>query len=337
MIDSKLALKDFIKNLPDCKDTDPSLYVDLESNNLSREGTLSLVTVLVEPRRTIHLIDVTGLGNDAFTTAGSDGRTIKQILESPEVSKVFFDIRNDSDALFSLYGIRVQGIEDLQLMEIASRASWKKHVNGLAKCIERDAPIPLDEKQRWKRTKSEGTRLFDPALGGSYAVFDQRPLSADIQLYCVQDVIHMPSLRQLYIGKLCDAWRRKIEKETSERIRLSQGQDYVGRGPHKALGPPGWIYWKPSAKQQRSRDLVSRRRDSAAPSDVIGKQMTGGEGEGVTEILGKLRAISVSKPAPGMASKRRRQGGFSNDRDDDFGDYYGACDSNCGYCGGDHY
>lgn len=285
MIDSTLALEAFMDHLPDCNDSIPSLYVDLEGNNLSREGTLSLITVLVEPRHTVHLIDVTGLGNAAFTTEGSGGRTMKQILESQEVRKVFFDIRNDSDALFSLHGIRVQGIEDLQLMELASRSSWTKHVNGLAKCIERDARISFEEKQKWKNTKKEGHRLFDPALGGSYSVFDQRPLSVDIQSYCVQDVIHMPSLRRLYLDKLCDVWLDKIEEETKNRIRHSQGRGYVGWGQQKALGPQAWLNWNPSTKQKHSRVLLSLRQGSAASSDTSKKQMTS-QVEDVADILG---------------------------------------------------
>lgn len=336
MIDSKPALKAFIDNLLECKNANPSLFVDLEGNNLSREGTLSLLTVLVEPRHTVHLIDVTGLGDDAFTTAGSDGRTIKQMLESPKVCKVFFDIRNDSDALYSLDGIRVQGIEDLQLMELASRASWKKHVNGLAKCIERDAPISFEEKRRWKNTKDQGCRLFDPALGGSYAVFDQRPLSSEIQSYCVQDVVHMPPLHRLYLGKLCDAWWRKIEKETSERIKLSQSQGYVGRGPHKALGASEWLYWKPSAKQQRSRTLTSRRRDSAGPSDAV-VTMTDKDDKVVAGIIGQLGAMGMSTSASRRASRRPRQSRLNEDGDNEFADYYSTCDSRCGYCGGDHF
>lgn len=51
MINSKAALEAFIDELPDCKDPDPNLYVDLEGNNLSRKGTLSLITILVEPRK----------------------------------------------------------------------------------------------------------------------------------------------------------------------------------------------------------------------------------------------------------------------------------------------
>ena len=118
-------------------------------------------------------------------------------------------------------------------------------------------------------TKDKGCRLFDPALGGSYVVFDKRPLSAEMQSYCVQDVTHMPSLRQLYLGKLCDAWWRKTEKATSERMKLSQSQDYVGQGPYKALEPSEWLYWKPSVKRQRSCASVLRHRDSAAPFDMI--------------------------------------------------------------------
>jgi exonuclease 3'-5' domain-containing protein 1 len=113
MIESPSALKTFIDSLPDCKGPVLSLYIDLEGNNLSRKGTLSLVTILVEPRHTVHLVDVTGLGEQAFHVAGSDGRTLKKILESQEIVKVFFDIRNDLDALFGLFGIRVGGIEDV--------------------------------------------------------------------------------------------------------------------------------------------------------------------------------------------------------------------------------
>lgn len=297
MIDSKPALQAFIDDLPDCDDPVPNLYVDLEGNNLSRDGTLSLITVLVEPRHTVHLIDVTGLGDEAFTIAGSSGRTIKQILESKEIVKVFFDIRNDSDALYSLHGIRVQGIEDLQLMELASRISGRKYVNGLAKCIDRDASISFEEKQKWKNTKKEGYRLFDPALGGSYSVFDQRPLSTEIVSYCVQDVIHMPSLRHLYLDRLCDVWLGKIEEETDDRIRHSQGRGYTGWGQRKVLGPQRWLNWDPSPKQKRSRVMLSLRQASVTSSDMHKKQTTS-HVEDVTDILGHLRNMSVSKSPP---------------------------------------
>lgn len=48
--------------------------------------------------------------------------SLQSILESPKTPKVFFDVRTDSDALFAQFGIKLAGIIDLQLMELASRS-----------------------------------------------------------------------------------------------------------------------------------------------------------------------------------------------------------------------
>ena len=240
MIDTASTLQAFLTDLPTDTNDQPSLYVDLEGNDLSRNGTLSLITILVEPRHTVHMIDVKTLGTAAFTTPDSNGKTIQQMLESETVTKVFFDIRNDSDALFSLFGVRVAGIEDIQLMELASRNCSKRLLNGLAKCIERDAPINFADKREWRETKDEGHRLFDPARGGSFAVFDERPLTPAMQKYCAQDVLHMPALRSAYKAKIGNAWWAKIKEETTARIALSQSRNFNGKGRHMAEAPAGW-------------------------------------------------------------------------------------------------
>ena len=257
LINTSSLLKAFLDGLIDIEGEPPSLYVDLEGNNLSRDGTLSLVTVLVEPRERVYMIDVTTLGRDAFDDAGSDGRSLRNILESSEIIKVFFDIRNDSDAMYSLYGVHVCGIWDLQLMELASRNFQKRCVNGLAKCIERDSRIGYKEKAEWQGVKEKGRDLFDPSRGGTYAVFDQRPLSSEVENYCMQDVALMPDLCEIYRGKLCDAWWTKIEKETDARIRLSQSPTFNGKGRHMAEGPPGWASWRPSAAERGQRTLLA--------------------------------------------------------------------------------
>ncbi|KAK0886916.1 hypothetical protein LTR02_017710 [Friedmanniomyces endolithicus] len=59
----------------------------LEGNNISRNGTLALVTILLEPRGNIYLVDVTKLGREAFTTAGarnSCGEGCARLLRQPE-------------------------------------------------------------------------------------------------------------------------------------------------------------------------------------------------------------------------------------------------------------
>ena len=234
---SLIVLLDSIKSIPT---SPPSLFVDLEGQKLSRHGTISILQLYIHPLHHVYLIDVHTLGVPAFTTIGSSGQTLKSILESPSIPKVFFDVRNDSDALYAHFGISLQGVQDIQLMENADRPghiSGKRCLNGLAKCIERDAPLTAQEKQRWNMIKDKGASLFDPAKGGSYQVFDTRPLNEDIRRYCVSDVQYMPQLRSVYWARLTLEWKDKVEVETRARVTLSQSAGYQPHGQHKALGP----------------------------------------------------------------------------------------------------
>ena len=220
----------------------PSLYIDLEGVNLSRSGSISILQVFVLPIRRTYLIDIHTLGNKAFSTAGAQGRTFKEILESGVIPKVFFDVRNDSDALYSHFQIKLAGIQDLQLMELAARNFPKKHVNGLSKCIERDAPLDMSERRAWKAAKDKGVKLFAPEHGGTYQVFNERPLSEHIRRYCVQDVQFLPRLWSHYNAKLSKTWETRVHQETKNRVSSSQAPEYNGHGPHKALAPRGWAF-----------------------------------------------------------------------------------------------
>jgi exonuclease 3'-5' domain-containing protein 1 len=127
LIDSITSLGFFIDNVAKLPAHPPSLYVDLEGEKLSRNGHISLITVLVTSESHVYLIDVHSLQETAFTSAGKAGMTLRTILEFGSIPKVFFDVHNDSDALFAHFGIALQGIQDVQLMENASRSG---HISG---------------------------------------------------------------------------------------------------------------------------------------------------------------------------------------------------------------
>jgi exonuclease 3'-5' domain-containing protein 1 len=238
LIDTQANVGSLADTLLDLPTHPPSLYMDLEGVKLSRHGSVSILQIYVLPVNRTYLVDIHTLQNAAFTTMGTRGHSLKTILESATIPKVFFDIRNDSDALYTHFNIHVAGIVDLQLMELATRTGWKKRVSGLAKCIERgEASMSSVEKQRWAANKEVGMKLFDPERGGSYEVFNVRPLPENIKQYCMQDVQFLPRLWQCYHSKLTPLWREKVERETKARIRLSQSASYVSHGPHKALGP----------------------------------------------------------------------------------------------------
>lgn len=228
-------------------DLQPPLYIDIEGERLSRHGRISLMTVLVYPSEFLmrpHIIDIHSLGPAVFSTAGELGKTFKDILESPQILKVFFDVRNDSDALYAHYGIKLQGVRDIQLMESARRlyTHRRRYLSGLSKCIE-EAPFDKGEKDQWRLCKATGEALWNPKKGGSYGVFDARPLSDDIIKYCVGDVQYLP---KLYFKYRCETvrWNNLIAEASQKRVCLSQTADYQPDGPGRALSP-----W--SAEQNR--------------------------------------------------------------------------------------
>jgi exonuclease 3'-5' domain-containing protein 1 len=80
---------------------------------------------------------------------------------------------------------------DLQLMENAScptNKRGKRLLHGLAKCVGDVSSLSEDEKKAWAVAKEKGQQLFSPEKGGSFAVFNKRPLKDEIRIYCEQDV-----------------------------------------------------------------------------------------------------------------------------------------------------
>ncbi|KAI9764671.1 MAG: hypothetical protein M1835_007531 [Candelina submexicana] len=180
IIDTVESLTGLLSTLVDLPTMPPSLYLNVEGENLSRHGKVSIMELFVLPLNRVYLVDIHVLGQEAFTAANTDGWTLKAVLEAPKIPKVFFDVRNDSDALYGNFGIKLAGVEDVQLLELASRSFSRKFVTGLAKCIERDAAMTPLEKREWEATKKEGRKVFDPDQGGSYNVFSIRPMTPSI-------------------------------------------------------------------------------------------------------------------------------------------------------------
>ena len=246
VVDSATTLTSLLDNLISLPGANPpSLYLDLEGVKLGRHGSISIISLFVAPIKKVYLIDIHSLGRTAFSTVNRSATSLKTILESPTIPKVFFDIRNDSDALFSNFQISVKGIQDLQLMELATRKGSKDIVAGLAKCIENESPISGAAKDEWQRTKEDARQLFDPKKGGRYEVFNDRPIKQEIMEYCARDVALLPGLYNVYNTKLClpkeAHWQNRVRNATKDRIKLSQSPDYDGHTTSKKiLGPWRW-------------------------------------------------------------------------------------------------
>ena len=155
--DSVAKLADSILNLPV---SPPSFYINLEGIRLSRNGSASIWTLYVLTSATVYIVDIHKLGASAFSTESDAKMSFQAILESDTITKVFFDARNDSDALYSHCQVKLAGVQDLQLMELATRNDPKRLRSSLAKCIRDDAGLGLRERMAWKSYKLKGKVTF---------------------------------------------------------------------------------------------------------------------------------------------------------------------------------
>jgi hypothetical protein len=88
--------------------------------------------------------------------------------------------------------------------------------------------------------------MFAPERVGQYAVFDERLLNGDITTYCVQDVLCMPDLWQVYSqmlphsirpGERVADWRRTIKTATKMRVKGTESASYDPHSRAKVLAP----------------------------------------------------------------------------------------------------
>lgn len=130
-----------VQNVLDMCEGKPTLYMKLHGQHVSRNGRISVMSIYEPISNTVCLLDIRVLGHNAFVPTLGRSDSLKTILEDPNITKVFFDVRNDADALYRHYDISLQGVCDIQLMELGARSGCKKYVNALDTCITVDSNI----------------------------------------------------------------------------------------------------------------------------------------------------------------------------------------------------
>ena len=69
-----------------------------------------------------------------------------------------------------------------------------------------------------KATKEAGKRLFAPELGGSFAVFEVRPLAPALVKYCAYDVKYFELLEKELFGSLDSKWQLWVLEKSLQRV-----------------------------------------------------------------------------------------------------------------------
>ncbi|KAH7019029.1 exonuclease [Ilyonectria destructans] len=258
-VDTEAGIVNLIKKIKGLPQGATSLFIELEGVDLSRHGSISILTIYVLPEARAYLVDVHKLKAASFVTADPAGTTLKSILESAAITKAFFDVRNASHALFAHYRIVLKGTEDVQVMENAARPSGYRYLIGLEKMIQSFAPITPAEKQTWCAVKDKGMRLFHPSKGGTYEVFHQRPLNSDVVSYCANNVQFLPGLRNTFWSGLSPSWKLRVVDATEARVRGSLAPRYNPQSEANKIGP--WEF-------EDSDNVLLRAVDNMLPNDM---------------------------------------------------------------------
>ncbi|KAI7479415.1 hypothetical protein KC367_g4997 [Hortaea werneckii] len=333
IVDTKDVVVSMLEALAPAKRTSNSVFVDMEGVNLSRHGSISFMQIFVPESKDIFIVDIHTLGAQAFVIPGPQGNTLKSVLEGSEIQKYFFDVRNDADALYALFEIRLAHVVDVLLLELASRTGSKHVLRGLAACVEQEQVLTDAAASRWKKTKEEGPKLFNPKLGGSYEVFNIRPLPQCLVVYCVGDVQHLPALSDIYQCRLDDHWKEQVRVETERRLTESRKPNYQPKGKKKVFGPRKWAFpSKSPGKQPKSLWDKPQKESSADVSHSDTVRTTVDEGRLRLQPVDFVRQGARSRKGKGshQSVKPRPDGpvaGMTAEQD------WALCDKDCGWCG----
>lgn len=218
-------------------DKETTLYIDMKGPALGRQGSISILTILLQPQRRLFAFDIFVMSKEAFSVTCVHGLSLANLLESTRISKTMFDARSCSDALFGLFGIQMRSVEELQLFELLARSSSRKYLNGLAQCVKKDPSLPLQDQAQWCMTRQLIRQSFLPSCGGNEGLYTERPLREELALYCIHDISVFHGLREHFRPLQTHEMRKKAREATAARIQNTFSKDYSGQGEHMKFGP----------------------------------------------------------------------------------------------------
>ncbi|EFJ48828.1 3'-5' exonuclease [Volvox carteri f. nagariensis] len=289
IVDNIESLEHMLKSLSTAK----QLALDAEGMNLGRTGKLCLLSVAPAPPPDtppdvpgpVFLLDVTSLSTAAFThkpgltpsgngssSGGGRGRSrsttsspsssscglrcLKEVLECPSVTKLFYDVRCDAEALYHQHGVSLRGVVDLQLSEVAYRRYGPVvrrvgYVIGLTRALE--CYLAPELRERWQSTAVD-KRLLHETFNRDLRYWDRRPLSQEQVRYAADDVLYLHHLHREFTAALAPPILERVAMFSQYRVQDSQshvvaipGKDGTlagsgsggGSDPTRAIAPPG--------------------------------------------------------------------------------------------------
>ncbi|KAI9221717.1 ribonuclease H-like domain-containing protein [Blastocladiella britannica] len=208
------------------------VYLDIEGKDLCRDGAIYLMQVMVDPTH-VYLVDFVKL-KDPFAL----GLGFREIMENQRVRKVFFDPRNDCDALWHQYSLLPVNVLCLQMAELVTRFLDRDSTrlrNGMKRVL--GQTLSYKEASVATTAKEAARSKIFPECGGSFEAFAARPMEPAVLAYCVTDVVFMPKIKAKYFDSLPPKAVEWTLEESTRSTLKHRARNFQPRGRSTALAP----------------------------------------------------------------------------------------------------
>ena len=158
-----------------------AVALDCEGVGLGRWGRLCLLQMATQDK--VFLFDPL---RDGVVSA------LAPVLTSGRIAKIMHDCREDVSALYHQFGIVCDGVYDTQiahfmLLEQSNYAPYQISLNDLL--------------VKMLGFGNQGSKAVGDQMRSDPQIWFYRPISQDLIEYAVQDVVHLPALRELLLKK----------------------------------------------------------------------------------------------------------------------------------------
>ncbi|XP_052072720.1 piRNA biogenesis protein EXD1-like [Mytilus californianus] len=186
-VDTKDKFIEVIKELQEKIKNKQMIAVDCEGVDLSRFGSVTMINIGTQDL--VYLIDILKIGNSVF----DDG--LRSILEDSGLEKLMFDCREDADALLHLHKVKLDGVLDVQILEVNNRIYRNGYtkIRSLKHCLE----LYVND-DTLLNVKLQGRS----SMNMSSNIWEKRPLDENMLKYASVDI--------LGLFKLYDALRTQM-------------------------------------------------------------------------------------------------------------------------------
>ncbi|EXL98185.1 hypothetical protein NOF04DRAFT_6595 [Fusarium oxysporum II5] len=211
----------------------------LDATGIAKDDLIDL-HLFIPSNRTLCTVNVRKLGDAAFSVVGNSETSLRVLLESTNIPKVGFDIRDISRILFHRFKVSLGRVHDIQLLELASRndGQQKKFLSGLTSCIEQAISNEDPGKFRWHNPDDAKDLRF-------YQEFGHAPY------WIMKRVEIFPVLWEVYNTKLSKpknaVWLHLAKQESEQRIHDAMKKRRKARTEKQSWGPE--VFWDDQQKQ----------------------------------------------------------------------------------------